>query len=103
MQSSSASPPSLPELNPVQEDTEEEEFNIFHLWSQLLAEMFEIFNWYEGALSPEAEQASVRNMMGTSIFTGTAAKETVKVREVVGIKWKWWAVVLHCMPVTFEL
>lgn len=64
-----------------QEDQgDDEEFNIFHLWSQLLSEMFDIFNWYEGALSSDAERATVRNMMGTSIFTGTEAKETVKVR-----------------------
>lgn len=80
MHSFSAIPPSLPDLNPVQDQGEDEEFNIFHLWSQLLSELFDIFNWYEGALSSEAAQSTVRNMMGTSIFTGTEAKETIKVR-----------------------
>lgn len=82
MHSFSTSPPSLPDLKPMQQQEDQgddEEFGIFHLWSQLLSELFDIFNWYEGALSSDAERASVRNMMGTSIFTGTEAKETIKV------------------------
>ena len=83
MHSLSASPSSLPDINPVQQQDdngEDEEFSIFHQWSQLLSELFDIFNWYEGALNSEAGQSTVRNMMGTSIFTGTEAKETIKVR-----------------------
>ena len=75
-----ASPPSLPKLQPLKEGPDDdEEFNTFHLWAQLLSELFEIFNWYEGALDPEMRQGMVRNVKGTSIFTGTEAKETVKV------------------------
>ena len=82
LHSFSASPPSLPELNSLQDDLEgDSEFNIFHLWSQLLGEMFDIFNWYDGALAPAVQRGGGMSLKGISIFTGTAAKEISTVRR----------------------
>ena len=58
---------------------EDEEFVHFHLWSQLLGELFSIFGWYEGALDPELQQGMGRIRKGESIFTGLTAKEAIMV------------------------
>lgn len=79
MQMLSSSPPSVPVLHPLmgQDDDLEadDEFTIFHLWSQLLKELFAIFSWYEAALDPELQQGALALMKGVSIFAGTTPKE----------------------------
>lgn len=73
-------------------------FNIFHLWSQLLGEMFSIFSWYEGALDPEVQEGVGVIMKGLSIFAGTTTTAESVVTSVscvacstyrasVGLEW----------------
>ena len=96
MQSFGPSPSTVPVLHPLSGKDEQlvpdDEFTIFHLWSQLIGELFTIFGWYEGILDPELQQGALDLVKSVSIFAGTTPNEELKVflsvlHKVSGVAW----------------
>ncbi len=83
MQSFSPTPSTMPVLHPLRGQDEQmeadDEFTIFHLWSQLLGELFIMFGWYEGILDPELQRGAGNLNKGVSIFAGTTPTDNKKV------------------------
>lgn len=61
-------------------DSKDSDFNTFHLWNQILKELFDIFGWHESVMDMGKQLGSVR---GTSIFAGTAASDEIIVSVCV--------------------